>query len=124
MEIHVNSHRVALPAHASADIARRVRFVFDRLAPSVARLHITLKDVNGPKGGRDKVCVVRAELAGGGQVVVQDRSARMRRALGRGLRRAKSIITEQVRRRRDMARQQRLRPSLPMTASEAVSGLA
>jgi hypothetical protein len=124
MEIHVNSQSLTLPAHAGADIARRVRFIFDRLAPSVARLHITLKDVNGPRGGRDKVCVVRAELAGGGQVVVQDRSVRMRRALGRGLRRAKSIVTDQIRRRRDIARQPKLRPRLSLAEPEAATGLA
>ena len=104
MEILVHSHNVVLPPHGSADIATRIRFLFGRLAANVSRLHITLKDVNGPRGGRDKVCVIRAELAGGGQIVVQDRSVRMRQSIGRGLRRARAMVSEQVRRRREKRR--------------------
>ncbi len=116
MEILVHSHNVVLPPHGSAEIATRIRFMFGRLATNVSRLHVTLKDVNGPRGGRDKVCVIRAELAGGGQVVVQDRSVRMRRAIGRGLRRSKAIVTEQVRRRRERSRQAALGGPAPVTA--------
>jgi hypothetical protein len=104
MEILVHSHNVVLPPHGSADIATRIRFLFGRLAAQVSRVHVTLKDINGPRGGRDKVCVIRAELSGGGQVVVQDRNVRMRRAIGRGLRRAKAMVSEQVRRRREQRR--------------------
>lgn len=116
MEILVHSHNVVLPPHASADIATRIRFMFGRLAANVSRLHITLKDVNGPRGGRDKVCVIRAELAGGGQVVVQDRNTRMRRAIGRGLRRAKGMVSETVRRRRARRRRPPHAGPVPVTA--------
>ena len=115
MEILIHSHGVVLPPHGSVDIATRIRFAFGRLAAKVSRVHVTLKDVNGPRGGRDKVCVIRAELAGGGQVVVQDRSVRMRRAIGRGLRRARAMVSEQVRRRREQRRKP-LRAAVSVTA--------
>ena len=105
MEILVRSQNVMLPPHGSADLATRVRCMFGRMAGNVARLHIALKDVNGPRGGRDKVCVIRAELSGGGHVVVQHRDSRLRRAIGRSLRRAKSMVSEETRRQREKRRQ-------------------
>ena len=116
MEILVRSHNVVLPPHGSADLATRIRFMFGRMAANVSRLHIALKDVNGPRGGRDKVCVIRAELSGGGQVVVQHRDSRLRRAIGRSLRRARDMVSEEMRRRREKRRQPPLRDSAPGTA--------
>jgi hypothetical protein len=99
MEIRLQTQHVVLPRRALARIGTRVRDALERLTGRVARLQVTLKDINGPRGGRDKVCILRAELVDGGQVVVVDRAPNLRRAIARCLQRSKRVIDREVKRR-------------------------
>ena len=100
MEIQSDTHEVSIPEHASAGVVARAGRVFSRLKAPITRLQVTLKALNGTRSGRDKMCVVRAELADGRQVWVIDRSTKMRRAVTDCLRRAKVLITQEIERRR------------------------
>ena len=100
MNVIIETHHVTLPPHADSDIAARMRSVFSRLASRVARLKVTLKDINGPRGGRDKVCVLRAELVDGGEIVIEDRSDRLRTAVNACLKRGRTAISRELKRRR------------------------
>ena len=99
MDIRLQTQHVTLPRRALSRIRDRVRSGLDRMTERVARLQVTLKDINGPRGGRDKVCILRAELVDGGQVVVIDRAANLRRAIARCLQRSKRVIDREVKRR-------------------------
>lgn len=99
MDIRLQTQHVVLPRRALSRIRTRVREGLERVAERVTRLQVTLKDINGPRGGRDKVCILRAELVDGGQVVVIDRAANLRRAMARCLQRSKRVIDREVKRR-------------------------
>ena len=58
-----------------------------------------LKDVNGPKGGRDKVCQFRARLRDGTRINIEDRASVMRRAVYRCCQRARTSIDRSLKRR-------------------------
>lgn len=47
---------------------RRFESALARHARSVRDIEVVLKDINGPRGGRDQLCRVRVGLAGGGAV--------------------------------------------------------
>jgi hypothetical protein len=100
MDVTVETHHAHLPRNNRASLAARIGGAFARFSGHVTRLRITLKDINGPRGGRDKECMVRVELRGGGQVVVVDRAAKMRAAMLRSLRRAKLLVGGEIKRRR------------------------
>ncbi len=104
MEVRVQTHKVELPGKSRTELAERIQRSFSRLSSRVARLHVTLKDINGPRGGRDKVCVIRAELRDGGEVMVADRSSRLENALMRSLRRGRGLIDREVHRRQALKR--------------------
>ncbi len=112
MEIRVDARNVEIPARSTRSLADRINRLLSRLKTRIARVHITLKDVNGPRGGRDKVCVLRTELTNGRHIVVVDRSAKLGRAIVRCVRRSKLLIDRDVKRRRD-----RLRSDLKTAAS-------
>ncbi|HEY5719355.1 MAG TPA: hypothetical protein VIX81_03360 [Gammaproteobacteria bacterium] len=113
MNVKVQSRHVAIPRNAGAGLATRVQLVLARFSDSIARLELTLKDINGPRGGRDKVCVVRAQLVDGRQLVVIDRNASLRRAIGRALHRTKALIAGRLQRRRALLRTRGRRAALP-----------
>ena len=104
MDIRLQTQHVTLPRRALSRIRSRFRHGLERVAERVARLQVTLKDINGPRGGKDKECVVRAELVDGRYIVVIDRNVSMRRSIGNALRRAKLLIANEMRRRKDRVR--------------------
>lgn len=81
-------------------IERRFHRALRRFEGRVRSLRLRFVDVNGPKGGVDKDCIIDADLAPRGNVVVRERgpefyaavdraAGRFRRLLGRALRRAR-----------------------------------
>ena len=85
-------------------IERRTRFAFGRFGPSVRRAEITLRDANGPRGGRDKHCRVLVVLSGLAPVVVEVVDAEPLAAADRALERAARRVRDALSRRRDVRR--------------------
>ena len=99
MQIRLDTRDIQLPGNAASRLTPRIAKVFSRLQSRVQRLHVVLKDVNGPRGGQDKVCVLRAELTDGKEVVVLDKSDTTYRALFRCLRRGRVLVARHDKRR-------------------------
>jgi ribosome-associated translation inhibitor RaiA len=108
MDIQIETQNVEIPPHATTRLRSRIRKAMDQAGLQITRLHLTLRNVNGKKRRHEKVCTVRATLATGGEVVVVDRSGKMRESLFRALRRSRSVIRRELTRRRQRARKQRL----------------
>ncbi len=108
MDIQIETQNVAIPRRTGARLRKRIRRVMDHAGLQITRLHLSMRDVNGRKGGRDKVCTVRATLATGGEVVVVDRSSTVRKGLFRALRRSRGLIRRELVRRRQRERRIRM----------------
>jgi putative sigma-54 modulation protein len=104
VDIQLRTQEIEIPRNGVRDLSRRLADRFSGMAFRIARLHVTLKDVNGPRGGLDKVCILRAELAGGGEILVRDRSSHLRRAIDRCARRLKHAVGRETRRRKSRMR--------------------
>ena len=104
MEVQIETQNVDIPVNGSRGLAQRVRKSMSHLGSHIIRLHLSLRDVNGVKGGRDKVCTLRATLASGGEVVVVDRNRQVRKALFSALRRSRVAINRELKRRRQQKR--------------------
>ena len=64
---------------------RRIAFAFDRL-PNLRRIVISIADLNGPKGGNDKLCRLIAEF-GRTSLIVEEVQPTWQGALARAIRR-------------------------------------
>lgn len=100
MDVTLDTRNVTVPATFKNRLSRRVAGFFTRFDHSVRKLHVTLKDVNGPRGGIDKVCQLNIELTDGNQIIVQERSNRLVKAMGLCIRRARSLVAGQLRKKR------------------------
>jgi len=95
---------------------RRAHFTLGRIGTRIARVSISLADVNGPKGGEDKSCTVQVSLQQPGAVVVEETGADLYQVLDRGLARAGRTV---VRRLERQARQRYAsRAAHPMEEAE------
>ena len=118
MDVRVETHHASLPANNRKALNARIERFFARFAGNVRRVRITLKDINGPRGGCDKECILRAEFIDGGHVVLVDRAPRMRTALLGCLHRARALVGNEMRRRKARKRP-RLDRRSSLTASAA-----
>ena len=66
--IEVRSQLNALESEIRTFAERRISFALDHLR-RVRRIQISLEDVNGPKGGRDKHCRIVAEIGSSSMVL-------------------------------------------------------
>ncbi len=71
MKITIKAHRLKLAQETNTAMERRLRFALGRFGASVSEVTVRLTDINGPRGGIDKECLVVAELRKGGEVVVR-----------------------------------------------------
>ncbi len=71
MKISIKAHRLKIDKQVNAAMERRLRFALGRFGASVKEVKVRLTDLNGPKGGVDKECLIVVRLQRGGEVVVQ-----------------------------------------------------
>ncbi len=108
MQINVHSSDFPL-TQALEDYARKhVRFAFGEREERIGRIHIRLGDVNGPRGGADKVCKVHVVLPGKPDVFIEDVALDMYVAINRALSRAAICVDRRLVRQRRYRRRPRL----------------
>lgn len=76
----------------------RVRFVLRRLSHFVPHAKVQFSDVNGPRGGVDKRCLVELKTDNAGTVVIASLAQDWRTALDRSLTRANRVLTRSLQR--------------------------
>lgn len=112
-------HIIFEPRHPDAaslrDLAtHRVRFSLRRLSGLVPRVRVQLSDLNGPRGGVDKLCQVELRTAHG-VVVTSSRAGAWRDALDQALQRATRVLARSLASRRRPLRGIRIAPALPQS---------
>ena len=78
-------------------VRTRLEFALGRFAGRVRSLHVTLKDLNGPRGGLDKQCRIDIRLRRLGRlIVIDDVDAEPEAAISRAAERAGRAVTRAV----------------------------
>lgn len=88
----------AIKSHAE----RRLRFALGRFARQIRRIRIRLSDLNGPRGGADKSCVIDVTLNRHRPVVIEDVDMDLYVAIDRAADRAARVVSRLIKRRRDL----------------------
>lgn len=99
MTITLRTHGIALDDELRQMVERRLGFALDRYRNRLADVEVYLADLNGPRGGVDKLCQITASVAGGGPVFVLERSPRIEQAVNSAARRLSYRIGRRIERR-------------------------
>lgn len=59
-------------------------------------LHVSLSDINGPRGGRDKRCGILVRIAGGKGVVIEDTETDLYHAIDRASKRVDRAVVRRI----------------------------
>lgn len=72
VRLDIRSCNVAVTSRLRQHIERRMGQALDRFDQKVVSMRVAIADVNGPKGGPDKVCRLTVVLQGCNQVAVTE----------------------------------------------------
>jgi len=100
MNILIESSRSGEPKDWRPMVERRVRLALKRLQAQVQQARISLRDINGPKGGADKQCQIMLTTAGHGSLVIVSRAEHAQGALNQALQRAAHALARLWQRKR------------------------
>jgi len=107
MQIEIQARNFSLTQALRSHIHRRLGFALSTQYDQIKRILVRLSDINGPRGGNDKCCLIHVVLAGQADVVIEDTEANLYVAINRAADRASRTVTRRLRRLRDRSR---LRP--------------
>ena len=100
MRFELTAQGIELTPDLRERVQRRVYFALGRHSGRITRVSIRLQDVNGPRGGPDKFCLVRVEAGSGPPVVIRERQSNVHAAVAFAAERAERFLSRQLRRRR------------------------
>lgn len=88
-----------VPAEVPAMLRKRLEYSLGRFGPRIQRVTASLSDLNGPRGGVDKQCLITIRLLGERRaIVVEDIDADSMVAIGRAAERAGRAVARAVER--------------------------
>lgn len=107
MQTDIQARGFSLTDALKKHVHNRLGFTFSSASDRVRRVQIRLSDLNGPRGGVDKRCLVEVRLDGLPVVVVEDIQSDMYtaidRAVGRAARTVKRRLAQHGSRRHQLA---------------------
>lgn len=71
MHITIKVHQTQLDQEATLRMERRLHLALGRFGNDIDRVSARLTDINGPKGGPDKQCLIYIKLTKGGEIVIK-----------------------------------------------------
>ena len=104
MNIDVWSKLAEVDQTVRAQIERRMRFRFDRFSSRIERVKVRISDLNGPRGGADKVCALDIRLRPTGDLFIEDVDEDVLVAVDRASDRAARTVSRTIKRTRSRER--------------------
>jgi ribosome-associated translation inhibitor RaiA len=97
MKVDVRGRHLDVSDTLRAYALRRVQFAIGPFEPRIARVEVSITDVNGPRGGLDKSCVISVLLQPAGSVLARGAAASAYSAVDRAASRIRTILVRRLR---------------------------
>jgi putative sigma-54 modulation protein len=104
MQIHINGREVKPSNRLREHIQRRLNFALQRFAPHIRKLHVQVRDLNGPRGGIDKSCQLKVFFISGANRVLEERAPSAYMAIDSLVNKAAISIARRLQRKHDHRR--------------------
>jgi ribosome-associated translation inhibitor RaiA len=101
---YIRSVGLDLDKDDRAYIRRKLGLKLGKFARAIERVSVRIEDINGPRGGKDKACRIKAVLQDLPSVVVESRSAALQTAVDGALGQIEKTVRRTVDRRQTMKR--------------------
>lgn len=108
MHIDIHTQGFSLTPGLREHVEKRLAYALSHAGDSITRLTVRLSDINGPRGGDDKRCLIEVRLKQTPAVVIEDVEADLYVAIDRAAERAGRTLA------RRLARQRQFAPAMPV----------
>jgi putative sigma-54 modulation protein len=98
MELAINASNIEMSKETISQIKEKSRKVFARISDYILAVKLTIEDVNGPKGGIDKKCVVVVHCYGMPTVVASNNQQSSVGAVNLALTKARTALIKKIKR--------------------------
>lgn len=100
MHVDIQTHGFSLTPGLREYVVKRLAYALSHGDASITRLTVRLSDINGPRGGDDKRCLVEVRLKRAPAVVIEDVEADLYLAIDRAAERAGRALDRRLARGR------------------------
>jgi len=100
MEIALRARDIDWNQDLQDRVERSIEFAVDRHKSRIARISVHVSDVNGPRGGVDKLCQITADARGAQPVMILEKGVDLLAVINRAVRRLRYRIGRRVHRER------------------------
>jgi ribosomal subunit interface protein len=104
MQIEIQARNFSLTEALRGHIQRRLGFALSTRYEHIKRILVRLSDINGPRGGNDKCCLIQVVLPGQADVVIEDTESNLYVAIDRAADRVSRTVSRRLGRLRDKDR--------------------
>ncbi len=105
MQIDIQARHFTLTEAIQNHTEQRIQSTFSCCNEHIQKVVIRLSDINGPRGGEDKLCLLHITLKELSDVIVEDIEADIYIAINRAIDRGGRTVVRKIERRRDLLRQ-------------------
>lgn len=103
MRIDIHTHGFTITPGLREYVEKRLAYALSHGDSNITRLTVRLSDVNGPRGGEDKRCLIEVRLKQAPAVVIEDLEADLYVAIDRAADRAGRTLARRLARQREFA---------------------
>lgn len=118
MKFSINFRKVVSTKELIEHINRKASFAFSRTQDSIHNASITIRDINGPKGGVDKECLVVIKPCGLKKIVISEQSANLKKAIDRAISRANQSLIKGLKKSQSALKRKNMMVPLPLTNND------
>jgi putative sigma-54 modulation protein len=104
MQIQISGREIKPSKRLREHIQRRLTFALQRFAPHIHKLHVQVRDLNGPRGGVDKSCQLKIFFTSGATRVLEERAPNAYLAIDCLVDKAATAIARRLQRTHDCRR--------------------
>lgn len=99
MKLNIHARKVQLSESARKYIEQRASFAFSRTRHVINSLSVTVTDINGPRGGKDKQCKIMIRADALPDIVVTEKQSSLGASINRALSRASQNLQQRLKRK-------------------------
>lgn len=97
MKLAIRTRNIELTDELRDRVSRRLQLSLDAFDDHIEDGFVYLMDLNGPKGGVDKLCQITVRARGVGELAIRETGTSLHVALNRAARRMKYRLSEALR---------------------------
>ena len=102
MQIDIQARGFDLTDGIREHTKKRLGFAIDWAQDDVREIKIRLSDVNGPRGGEDKRCLIQIPMIGKSSIVIEDVESDLYLAIDKAIHRMERVLAKRLERAREV----------------------